>query len=57
MDIKRITEVGVAVKDLEKATDLMVDLLGAEPWPIVDMRRYDMRYRMCRVGKGDFELM
>lgn len=57
MDIRRITEVGVAVKDLEKATALMVELLGAKPGPIVDMPLYNMRYRMCRVGKVDFELM
>ncbi|MBW2283662.1 MAG: VOC family protein [Deltaproteobacteria bacterium] len=57
MDIKRITEVGVAVKDLEKATKLFVDLLGAEAGPVIDMPMYGMKYRMCRVGKVDFELM
>ncbi len=57
MKIKRISEVGVAVKDLEKATRVFVELLGAEPGPIVDMPLYNMRYRMCRVGKIDFELM
>jgi methylmalonyl-CoA/ethylmalonyl-CoA epimerase len=57
MKIKRISEVGVAVKDLEKATQVFMDLLGAEPGPIVDMPLYNMRYRMCRVGKIDFELM
>lgn len=57
MKIKRITEVGVAVHDLEASTRLFVDLLGAEPGPLVDMPRYNMRYRMCRVGKIDFELM
>ena len=57
MDIKRITEVGVAVKDLEKATKLFVDLLGAEAGPVIDMPLYGMKYRMCRVGKVDFELM
>lgn len=57
MKIKRITEVGVAVRDVEAATRLFVDLLGAEPGPLIDMPLYDMRYRMCRVGKVDFELM
>ena len=57
MKIKRITEVGVAVKDLEQATRVFVDLLGAEAGPVVDMPLYNMRYRMCRVGKVDFELM
>ena len=57
MKIKRITEVGVAVKDLEQATRVFVDLLGAEAGPVVDMPLYNMHYRMCRVGKIDFELM
>ena len=57
MDIKRITEIGVAVKDLDNATKLFVDLLGAEAGPVIDMPMYGMKYRMCRVGKVDFELM
>ncbi len=57
MKIKRITEVGVAVKDLEKATRLMTDLLGAEAGEKVVMDQYQMRYRMCRIGQVDFELM
>jgi methylmalonyl-CoA/ethylmalonyl-CoA epimerase len=55
--IRRITEVGVAVRDLEAATALLVDLLGGEAGPVIDVPRYDMRFRMCRVGKVDFELM
>jgi methylmalonyl-CoA epimerase len=55
--MKQITEVGVAVKDLEKATRLFVDLLGAEAGEIITVERYQMRYRMCRVGNVDFELM
>ena len=57
MKIKRITEIGVAVKDLDRATQLMVDLLGAEAGEAITMEMYQMRYRMCRVGKVDFELM
>ncbi|MCZ6895410.1 MAG: VOC family protein [Gammaproteobacteria bacterium] len=57
MDIRRITEVGVAVRDLEQATQLFVDLFNAEAGDIVDVERYSMRFRMCRVGKIDFELM
>lgn len=57
MDIKRITEIGVAVRDLEQATKLLVDLLGADAGDIVEVPRYSMRFRMCRVGKIDFELM
>ena len=55
--MKQITEVGVAVRDLEKATRLFVDLLGAEAGEIITVERYQMRYRMCRVGNVDFELM
>lgn len=57
MQIKRITEVGVAVKDLDQAANLMVDLLGAEAGEVITMDLYQMRYRMCRVGQVDFELM
>ncbi len=57
MDIQRITEIGVAVHDLKAATKLFVDLFGATASPVYEVARYDMRYRMCRVGKVDFELM
>lgn len=57
MDIERITEIGVAVEDLEQATRLFVDLLGATAEPVRVVERYSMRYRMCRLGKVDFELM
>ncbi len=57
MDIKRITEVGVAVRDLEQATALFVDLFNAVASDVTEVPAYGMRYRMCRVGKVDFELM
>lgn len=57
MDIQRITEIGVAVHDLDEATRLFVDLLGATSEPVRHVPRYQMRYRMCRLGKVDFELM
>jgi len=57
MDIRRITEVGVAVRDLEQAISLFRDLLGAEVGPATEVPRYGMRFCMCRVGKVDFELM
>ena len=57
MEIERITEIGVAVNDLEQATRLFVDLLGATAEPVRVVERYQMRYRMCRLGKVDFELM
>jgi methylmalonyl-CoA/ethylmalonyl-CoA epimerase len=57
MDIRRITEVGVAVRDLEQATQLFVELFNAEASAITEVAQYSMRFRMCRVGKVDFELM
>ena len=57
MDIRRITEVGVAVRNLEQATQLFVDLFDATASDITEVPLYDMRFRMCRVGKVDFELM
>ena len=57
MDIERITEIGVAVRDLDEATRLFVDLLGATAEPVQVVEKYRMRYRMCRLGKVDFELM
>lgn len=57
MDIRRITEVGVAVRDLDKATDLFVALFDAQVGDLIDVPAYGMHYRMCRVGKVDFEIM
>lgn len=57
MDIKRITEVGVAVRDLRQATALMVELFNAEAGAVMEVPLYDMRFQMVRVGKVDFELM
>jgi methylmalonyl-CoA epimerase len=57
MSVKRITEVGIAVRDLDQACTLFEQLLGADIGPIVDVPMYDMRFRMCRVGKVDFEVM
>jgi len=55
--IERITEVGVAVRNLDKAVRLMVEMLGAEASEIVTVEMYNMRFCMCRVGQVDFELM
>ena len=57
MDIRRITEVGIAVRDLDQACALLADLFGATVSDSVDVPEYGMRYRMCRVGKIDFEVM
>jgi methylmalonyl-CoA/ethylmalonyl-CoA epimerase len=57
MEIRRITEVGVAVRNLEQATRMFVDLFNATAGEIVEVEQYSMRFRMCRIGKVDFELM
>ncbi|MFT5394561.1 MAG: methylmalonyl-CoA/ethylmalonyl-CoA epimerase [Gammaproteobacteria bacterium] len=57
MDIRRITEVGVAVRDLRQATGLFAELFNAEVSEVTEVVQYDMRFAMCRVGKVDFELM
>ena len=57
MDIRRITEVGVAVRDLAQATELFQHLFNASVGEVIDVPRYGMHYRMCRVGKVDFEIM
>ncbi|MFT4562307.1 MAG: methylmalonyl-CoA/ethylmalonyl-CoA epimerase [Gammaproteobacteria bacterium] len=57
MDIRRITEVGVAVRNLDQATQLFVDLFNADCGEVIEVRQYSMRFRMCRIGKVDFELM
>ena len=57
MDIRRITEVGVAVRDLDGATDLLVNLFEAQASEACVIEEYSMRFRMCRLGKIDFELM
>ncbi len=57
MDITRITEVGIAVNDLDQAVALFEHLFDAEVGELIDVPLYDMRFKMCRVGKVDFEVM
>ncbi len=57
MDIKRITEVGIAVRSLDAATELFEQLFDADIGEIQVVEQYSMRFRMCRVGKVDFEVM
>lgn len=57
MDIRRITEVGIAVHDLDEAVALFENLFDAEVGELIDVPMYDMRFKMCRVGKVDFEVM
>lgn len=57
MDIKRITEVGIAVPDLDAAVALFEHLFDAEVGDLINVPLYDMEFKMCRVGKVDFEVM
>jgi methylmalonyl-CoA/ethylmalonyl-CoA epimerase len=57
MKIRKITEVGIAVRDLEGAIKLLVELLGGKPGEIGTMEPYNIRYCMVRVGGIDFEVM
>ena len=57
MDVRRITEVGIAVRSLDQAVVLFTELFNADVGPVIDVPLYDMRFRMCRVGKVDFEVM
>jgi len=55
--IRAITEVGVAVHDLDAATRLLTQRLGAVPGPVQRFDPYGMEFCMCRMGNVDFELM
>lgn len=55
--IRAITEIGVAVRDLGEATQLLTRRLGAVAGPLQRFEPYAMEFRMCRVGNVDFELM
>lgn len=57
VDLKRITEIGVAVNNLDECTELLANLFEATVGPVVDVPLYDMRFRMVRIGKVDFEVM
>ncbi|MGD1153634.1 MAG: VOC family protein [Syntrophales bacterium] len=57
MTLKNITEVGVAVRDLEKTTQMLVDILGGEAGQVLDVPAFGMRFRMVRLGNVDLELM
>ena len=57
MKLKKITEVGIAVKNMEATTRLFVDLLGGEAGEVTEVPLFGMRFRMVRLGNVDFELM
>ena len=57
MTINCITEVAIAVHDLESAISQLVQVFAATPGEIHEFPGYGMRFCMCRVGQIDFELM
>ncbi|MDY6968708.1 MAG: VOC family protein [Spirochaetota bacterium] len=57
MAIEKVIEVGVVVKDLDKAIDLFTDVLGAKVVQSMEFEPYGMKFAMCRIGDVDFELM
>ncbi len=57
MDIQRITEVGIAVPDLDAAVALFENLFDADVGDLIQVPLYDMEFKMCRVGRVDFEVM
>jgi methylmalonyl-CoA/ethylmalonyl-CoA epimerase len=57
MGIERVLEVGIAVKDLGKATKLFTEVLGLTPGEVEIYEPYNMRFNLCRLGEVYFELI
>ena len=57
VDIERVDHIGIRVRDLDHAVGMFRDLFDADVGDLVDVPLYDMAFRMCRVGKVDFEVM
>jgi methylmalonyl-CoA/ethylmalonyl-CoA epimerase len=55
--IKRITEIGVAVKNLMSAGNKFHEILGAQRGIVLNSPEYDMAVQMFRTGNIEFELM
>lgn len=55
--IKRITEIGVAVKDLVVAGDRLQEILSARAGSVLNSPEYEMNGQMFRMGNIEFELM
>lgn len=57
IELKQITEIGVAVRDLEKTTKVMVEAFQGRAGAVYDVPLFGMRFRMIRIGDIDIELM
>jgi len=55
--ITRISEIGVAVRDIGKSGKMLVDIFGAKSGEIFTSKEYNMKAEMFRVGNVEFELM
>ena len=55
--LKKIVGIGVAVKNLEEATNLLVRVFGGAAGDIMEDPFSGMKFRMVRVADVDFELM
>ena len=57
MSVERVLEVGIAVKNLDEATRLFTDILGAKHEGTMEVEMYHMRFSYCQIGDVVFELM
>jgi methylmalonyl-CoA/ethylmalonyl-CoA epimerase len=57
MGIERVLEVGIVVRDLDKAIKLFTEVLGLTPGEIEIYEPYKMRFNLCRLGEVYFELI
>jgi len=57
MGIERVLEVGIAVRNLDKAIKLFTEVLGLTPGEMEIYEPYKMRFNLCRLGDVYFELI
>ena len=57
MGVERVLEVGIAVRDLDKAIKLFTEVLGLTAGEMEIYERYNMRFNLCRLGDVYFELI
>jgi len=55
--IKRIIEVGIAVRDLSAARKRLIEILGARAGGVIESNEFNMVAQMLRIGNIEFELM
>ena len=55
--VGRLLEIGVAVVDLQAATERFEQLFAASASRVIADPQFGIEFQMCRVGDADFELM